>query len=254
MLLPKAKTVLSKSQIKLIQSLRQSKFRKKEQLAIAEGVKVVGELINSKFKIYSIFGVREYFENLESDIEDFNEITEVELKKISNLSTPNKVLALFEIPESKSFPIQDKLYLGLDAIRDPGNMGTIIRIADWYGVKNLLLFNDCVDIYAPKVVQSSMGSIFRINFYEAEINQTIDFKSILVTDVNQGENIRNYVPNTPSLLVIGNEANGVSPIWRNLENITEVHIPGGESTESLNAAVSTAICFDNLFRNLNNKL
>ena len=146
--------MVSKSQIKLITRLKQKKYRQQERLFVAEGIKTIEELLNSSLKLHHVFTTKPF--NFDAKSETI--ITEDELKKISFQITPNQALAIFEIPEAQ--PIQDnRLIIALDDVRDPGNLGTIIRLCDWFGIQDLVCSESTVDCYNPKVIQSTMGSI-----------------------------------------------------------------------------------------------
>ncbi|WP_455169333.1 TrmH family RNA methyltransferase, partial [Aegicerativicinus sediminis] len=148
--------MLSKSQQKLINSLQNKKYRKKNGLFVVEGVKGVSEFLNSKYILHELFSTEDLFSL------PFVDITETDLNKISFLQSPNKVLGLFQIPEPKNI-LDLGLIVALDNVRDPGNLGTIIRLCDWFGVKQLICNEGTVDCYNPKVVQATMGSLTRVN-------------------------------------------------------------------------------------------
>ena len=153
---------ISKNQIKIITSLSQKKYRIQHQLFIAEGVKVVNELLNSSLELEAIFATDDF--KCDNFLDKKTTISESELQKISQLKTPNNVLALFKIPPKKSFK-KIGLTVVLDAINDPGNLGTIIRLCDWFGVTQLVCSEDTVDCFNSKVVQASMGSLSRIDIH-----------------------------------------------------------------------------------------
>ena len=148
---------LSNNHYKLITSLKQKKYRQKHKLFIVEGIKVVDEFLNSSYELELLFATDNRF----SHVETFIEISERELKKISSLKTPNIVLALFKVPENK-LKTPTGLVVALDGVNNPGNLGTIIRLCDWFGVEQLICSNDTVDCYNSKVVQASMGSLPRV--------------------------------------------------------------------------------------------
>ena len=152
--------MVSKNQIKLITSLQQKKYRKQEQLFFAEGVKVVQELLHSNFELQDLFTTKQDFLTVPKN--KVHAISEAELKKISVLTTPNTCLAVFKIPKAKEM-VEKGLIVALDDVRDPGNLGTIIRLCDWFGIETLFCSEESVDIYNPKVVQATMGSISRVN-------------------------------------------------------------------------------------------
>ena len=232
---------LSKNHIKLITSLQQKKYRQKHKLFIAEGVKVVDELLSSDFEYEKIFAVDNFQIDVESD--KLVTISETELKKISQLKTPNKVLGLFKIPDQDVKKNQG-LILALDEINDPGNLGTIIRLCDWFGVSKLVCSKNTVDCYNQKVVQASMGSLTRLNIVYTELIPFLESTNLpsYIADMD-GENVYKSSLPTEAILIMGNEANGISKEIRDVVN-AKISIPRfGElqETESLNVATATAI-------------
>jgi len=232
--------MLSKSQIKLINSLSQKKFRQKNALFVAEGIKVVKELLNSNFELECLFSETDLFftEKNKMQLLEANE-----LKKISNLSTPQTALGVFKIPQKKQ-EINTDFIVALDGVRDPGNLGTIIRLCDWFGVKQLLCSIDTVDCYNPKVVQASMGSITRVEvIYEDLVEEIPKLNLPVYATFLNGENVYNTNLGKKGILVLGNEANGVSRKIEQLSN-QQLSIPqfgDAKNTESLNVATATAI-------------
>ena len=233
--------MVSKNQIKLITSLQQKKFRQLHKLFIAEGVKVIQELLDSNFVLEHLYVTESIFESLNNEFKTV--ITESELKKISCLSTPNNCLALFAIPETER-PISSGLIVALDAVRDPGNLGTIIRLCDWFGVDQLWCNEQTVDLYNPKVVQATMGSLARVKVHYLDLEKEIQKANLPVFGTfMDGENI--YQSNLPSegILILGNEANGISTGIEKLVT-SRLAIPrfgNLQKTESLNVATATAI-------------
>tara|TARA_B100000795_G_C22724756_1_gene408973 strand:+ start:415 stop:1134 length:720 start_codon:yes stop_codon:yes gene_type:complete len=230
---------LSKNHLKLITSLSQKKYRLKHKLFIVEGVKVVKEFLNSPYELEVLFST----ENSFSQIKTYIEISDQELKKISSLKTPNKVLALFKIPLQKTLK-PSGLVVALDSINDPGNMGTIIRLCDWFGVKQLICSTETVDCYNAKVVQSSMGSLARTAIFYINLKEYLKETSlpIFIADMN-GQNIHQTKFPSSAVLVMGNEANGISDSIRKTVS-TKISIPrfgNSQQTESLNVATATAI-------------
>ena len=150
--------MISKNQIKFVRQLEQKKYRKKEGLFVAEGPKVVGDLLRAGFKAHTIFATSEW----ESQGQTFQEVSDEELRRVSFLQHPQRVLALFFIP-TESIPSVSSLSLALDDVQDPGNLGTIIRIADWFGIDTIYCSENTADAWSPKVVQATMGSIARVN-------------------------------------------------------------------------------------------
>lgn len=229
--------MISKNQIKNITRLQQKKYRQQDGLFIAEGVKVINEFLNSTFKLVDLFTTETF------NVENETLVSEAELKKISALKTPNTALAVFEIP--KLSLIENKgLIVALDAVRDPGNLGTIIRLCDWFGVKQLLCSKETVDCFNPKVVQATMGSLTRVNVFYIDLNHYLEeTKQHVFGAFMDGENV--YASNLPDqgILVLGNEANGIS---QNVEkNVSQrISIPRFgdlQETESLNVATAGAI-------------
>ncbi|GGF61173.1 TrmH family RNA methyltransferase [Wenyingzhuangia marina] len=244
---------ISKNQIKLITSLQQKKYRVKEGLFVAEGIKVVNEFLNSEIELQTLFCVDEVL----GDYKNYAcvSITENELKKISVLKSPNKVLGLFKIPSEKTS--QDNgLKVVLDTINDPGNLGTIIRLCDWFGVKELICSKDTVDCYNTKVVQSTMGSLTRVVVKYVDLIPYLKDtqQPVYITDM-EGENV--YAATLPEngIIIMGNEANGVSSEIKQLisRKLTIPRFGELQATESLNVATATAILL-NEFRRATGKL
>ncbi len=231
---------LSKNQLKLITSLQQKKYRTNYNLFIAEGTKVVGEFLNSNFELEQLFYVNKLgYEN----IEKATIISEAELKKISKLKTPNNVLGIFKIPLYESIK-KEGLIVALDEINDPGNLGTIIRLCDWFGVNQLICSTNTVDCYNSKVVQASMGSLTRVSIIYTDLEIYLQNMELpKYASLMEGENVyKNTLPKN-AILVIGNEANGISnSILKLLTNTISIPRFGElQQTESLNVATATAI-------------
>ena len=233
--------MVSKNQIKLITSLQQKKYRKQEQLFFAEGVKVVQELLHSNFELQDLFTTKQDFLTVPKN--KVHAISEAELKKISALSTPNTCLAVFKIPKAKEM-VDKGLIVALDDVRDPGNLGTIIRLCDWFGIETLFCSEESVDIYNPKVVQATMGSISRVNVVygnlETFLSQT---KLPIFGTFMDGKNIYQEELPKEGIIIMGNEANGISTSVEKLvsERIAIPRFGNLQVTESLNVATATAI-------------
>ena len=231
---------------KLITSLSQKKYRQKHQLFIAEGVKVVRELLKSSFELEIIFSTDHEFSSLDC----FVQVSDQELKKISSLKTPNKVLALFKIPSQKKIN-SSGLIVALDTVNDPGNLGTIIRLCDWFGVEQLVCSKDTVDCYNSKVVQATMGSLTRVSISYLnlpEYLQTVSLQ-IFIADMD-GVNIHKAKLPASAVLVMGNEANGVSETLKQLVS-NKISIPrygNYNQVESLNVATATAVLLNEFRR------
>ena len=232
---------ISKNQLKLITSLSQKKYRQKHNLFIAEGVKVLNELLNSPFEIETLFCTDD-FETTISE-KKVVRISETELKKVSTLKSPNKALGIFKIPKEKALQNYG-LTIALDAINDPGNLGTIIRLCDWFGVAQIVCSKDTVDCYNQKVVQASMGSLTRVSIHYTDLENYITKSNLdtFIADMN-GQNVYKTKLPKEGILIMGNEANGVSEEIKSLLQY-KISIPRfGETqeTESLNVATATAI-------------
>ncbi|MFI2743277.1 TrmH family RNA methyltransferase [Zhouia sp. PK063] len=233
--------MVSKSELKLITSLQQKKYRNKYQLFVVEGIKGVQEILNSSFTLHKLFCTENHLFDVKP--EHFQLISEKDLQKMSSLSSPNKVLAVFKIPHEKNINLNG-LTIALDDVRDPGNLGTIIRLCDWFGIENLICSDATVDCYNPKVVQATMGSLTRVNIMYTHLVSFLQKQntSIFIADMN-GENVYHTALPQEAILVMGNEANGISDeIFKCATH--KISIPRfGEvqQTESLNVATATAI-------------
>ncbi|NNT70662.1 RNA methyltransferase [Flavobacterium sp. IMCC34852] len=241
--------MVSKNQIKLITSLQHKKYRNEHQLFIAEGVKVIQELLQSNIVLEHLFETESIFESVLPSQKTL--IKEVDMKRISVLTSPSSCLAIFKIPKAKI--IEDKgLIVVLDDIRDPGNLGTIIRLCDWFGVKQLVCSKETVDVYNPKVIQATMGSITRVNLVYLDIQDFIAQTSLPVFGTfMDGKNIYKEVLPTEGVLIFGNEANGISTsVEKIIKNRIAIPRFGDiQQTESLNVATATAICLSEFRRN-----
>lgn len=239
---------LSKNQFKLITSLRQKKYRLKHHLFIAEGTKVVDEFLNSNFEVDSLFCVDD---SSYSTIENRFLVSEAVLKKISTLKSPNNVLGIFKIPKVSNLK-NEGLILVLDGVNDPGNLGTIIRLCDWFGVDQLICSEDTVDCYNTKVVQATMGSLTRVSIVYANIETYLKSTELPVfATLMDGENVYNCKLPEQGVLVMGNEAKGIREHILELSN-NAISIPRFgdlKQTESLNVASATAIFLSEFKRN-----
>jgi TrmH family RNA methyltransferase len=250
--------MLSKTIVKYIQSLAHKKFRDEHGVFIAEGPKVINELLKANpFLLKMVCGLPGWINSNSIALKNISaeekiEISETDLEKISQLKTPNKVLAVF-YQKANRFSDDDTLYhenhfsLMLDDIQDPGNMGTIIRTADWFGIKNIICSNDCVDFYNPKVVQASMGSLSRVNVIYTELAKFIvENKDVPVYAATLcGKNISEYENLKKGIILFGNESKGVNENLLKLA-IDQITIPKYGEAESLNAAVACGIILSHL--------
>lgn len=239
--------MLSKNIVKYIQSLCHKKQRNEEGLFIAEGTKIVEELLNSNYEVQQIFATEDWVLNTTYDFTNTKEISEDELKKISSLQTPNNVLAIVKQKENYFPKPNNKLNLVLDTIQDPGNLGTIIRIADWFGIENIYCSGNTADLYNSKVIQSTMGSFARVNvWYGNLVNEVFEKYNLPVLGaVLDGKNLKTFNKINEGFLVIGNEGKGISK--HVLQYVTEpVTIEKKGNAESLNAAIATGILLSHL--------
>ena len=235
--------MISKNQIKYIRQLEQKKFRKRENCFVAEGPKVVGDLMK-RYQPKAIFATRAWLEGAGIGSQA-TEITDEELRRISFLQNPQQVLALFLIP-STIFYQPSTLSLALDSVQDPGNLGTIIRIADWFGIDTIYCSKDTADAYNPKVVQATMGSLAHVHIIYCDLLQLFDAlppSYPVYGTLLDGDDIYQQPLSQEGIIVMGNEGNGISEAVR--QRVTRrLLIPNfhqGESAESLNVAIATAI-------------
>ena len=238
--------MLSKNQIKSITRLKQKKYRLQDQLFVAEGKKTIQELLNSNIELHHL-----YTTTLEFDVSDVlqTKISDNELKKISFLTNSNSALAIFKIP--KALPITDGLIIALDNVSDPGNLGTIIRLCDWFGVTDLVCNLDTVDCYNPKVIQATMGSISRVNITYLNLKEYLIATKLNVFGAYMnGKTIYDLDLPESGIIILGNEANGIT---ENLEPFinNKIAIPRFgklKATESLNVANAAAILLNEFRR------
>ena len=229
--------MISKNQIKHVRQLAMKKYREQEGLFVAEGPKVVGDLLDAGFRPRQLFAL----DGWNSRGHAVQEVTEEELRRVSFLQHPQQVLGLFEMPSTSDLR-PSTLTLSLDGVQDPGNLGTIIRIADWFGIDTIYCSEDTVDAWNPKVVQATMGSIARVHMVYTDLREVILSAQVPVYGtLLDGENIYTSPLTTEGIIVMGNEGNGISPEIRQL--IThKLCIPKfREGAESLNVAIATAI-------------
>jgi RNA methyltransferase, TrmH family len=245
--------MLSVAEIRRVKSLSQKKFRRQFGLFTVEGDKIVKELISSGWEIEKIFATDDWHFLQSADAKKLNiqSVSPKELERISTLTTPNKVIALARIPERSisSLNTKNKLILALDNIQDPGNLGTIIRTADWFGVGEIVCSSDTAEVYNPKVIQATMGSFLRVKIYYtdlAEFLESIPDEIPVMGATLDGENINKKKLPVTGILLTGNESKGISE--KILKNITnKVYIPmfdennRSSAPESLNVAVATGI-------------
>ncbi|MVN22676.1 TrmH family RNA methyltransferase [Mucilaginibacter arboris] len=247
--------MVSKSQISFLKSLQQKKHRKEHGLFLVEGLKSVTDFLQSDFytikTVYHTPLSEPKMLKVSGNIK-FQEVSAAELEKISSLNTPQEVIAVVEVPglpELKTQQLAGKFTLLLDGVQDPGNLGTIIRTADWFGISNIICSEDTVDVYNPKVVQATMGSLSRIAVHYTNMLLLLAKNTLPVFGAMlNGENIYQTDFGTEGLIVLGNEGKGIRPEIQQLvqKNIT---IPQSGKAESLNVAIAAAIFCNEISRN-----
>lgn len=238
--------MLSKKEIKDIQSLGSKKFRDEAQLFVAEGPKIVSELIGLvPQNIQKVYALEDWAAQ-NKHIPQLQVVSEAELEKISGLQTPNQVVALLQQFRWPKPNVSNSFCLYLDAIQDPGNMGTIIRIADWFGVSQIVCGTGCADVYNSKVVQSTMASIARVPvWYDEEGAWLASQKAPIYAATLNGKTLSDYDKIKEGILIIGNESKGISPQIMAMAT-HGITIPKKGAAESLNAAVATGIILSHL--------
>jgi len=241
--------MFNKTHTKYIQSLHHKKFRDENSVFIAEGPKVVLELLDSReFICEQLFATDDWFRNNEKLLQKYSGMEQLvvkdfELEKISLLTTPNNVLAVFKKKAPAALHnFKGKITLVLDTIQDPGNLGTIIRTADWFGIENIVCSPACADMYSPKVVQSTMGSLARVNIFYTQLEEWLQQNSGIkkYAAALHGKNINSLKATKEAIIIIGNEGKGVSDAVMQLVD-EKITIPKIGEAESLNAAVATGI-------------
>lgn len=245
--------MLTNNKIKLIKSLDRKKSRTESGCFVVEGEKMVRELLQSRFETIEVFAVQSYIDELPAALKrnaEFTAVGEHDLERISFLKTPNKAVALAKLPDNEQIATPDLngLNIALDNIQDPGNLGTIVRTAAWFGIKNVFCSSDTVDVYNPKVVQSTMGAIFKVNVVYcdlAELAATARKTNVQLFGTRlDGENL--YATNLPknAIVVMGNESKGLSAeISALMDSNLKIpsYAPPTADMESLNVSVATAI-------------
>jgi len=233
--------MLSKNQVKLIQKLHHKKYRNELNLFIVEGKKSINEFLQAGYTPQLLIATEAFTTNVPQHL--ITPVSKDELRKVSTLQNPDEGLAVFEQPKHKGI-LQEGVIVALDNVQDPGNLGTIIRLCDWFGVETLLCNTQTVDCYNPKVVQASMGSLTRVAVHYLDLAAFLTTTALPVYTMDlEGENL--YIATFPKdcILILGNEANGISSEVRALSNevITIPRFSKHQRTESLNVAMAGAI-------------
>ena len=236
--------MLSNADKKTIRSLKQKKCRDREGLFVVEGLKMVQEALNSTCK------VRALYVQSEGLFSGATSITKQQMSEISHFDTPSPALAVVEkekkdLLQTIALVSQSTLYLGLDSIRDPGNLGTIMRIADWFGISAIFASADTVDCYNPKVIQASMGAIFRVPLFYVDLSEVIDLLSVPVWGTAlSGVSLYEANLSSNGVVIIGNESNGISQrLQKKIDRMLMIpsYHNNADTSESLNAAMATAV-------------
>ena len=237
--------MLTKNTIKQIASLRQQKFRKELGLFVVEGRKMVDELLHSHFETVNLFATEAFLNDHPAFVEA-EIVSEMQMEQMSGQDTPPGILAVVRIPEQKEIKTSSRFVLALDGIANPGNMGTLLRTAEWFGITDVVCSPDCVELWNPKTVQATMGSLFRIHVGKADLPTFLHEASgngkAIYGALLEGENLFEMREKAEGVIVIGSESHGIRA--EVLPCITRpITIPrvGGSLTESLNAAVAGGI-------------
>ncbi|RIW12392.1 RNA methyltransferase [Algoriphagus lacus] len=245
--------MLSKNTVKFIKSLHQKKYRSESGKFFVEGEKSVLEVLQSDFSV-EVLLVTESFEQkhlrvLNSFRGELIRVTQNQLEQVGQFQSNDSALAVVQMKSNSAFfPEKEDLILALDDVRDPGNLGTIIRVADWYGIEKMVFSPQTAEFYNPKVIQSTMGSFTRIQFFYEDLAQVVDrWKLPVYGAFLDGENVHQLQKPAPGILLMGNESKGISPEME--KKVTKkITIPGFGHAESLNVAIATAILCDNFKR------
>ena len=233
--------MLSKNQVKLIQKLHHKKYRNELSLFIVEGKKSINEFLQAGYTPQLLIATEAFTASVPQHL--ITPVSKDELRKVSTLQNPDEGLAVFEQPKHKGI-LQEGVIVALDNVQDPGNLGTIIRLCDWFGVETLLCNTQTVDCYNPKVVQASMGSLTRVAVHYLDLAAFLPTADLPVYTMDlEGENLYTATFPKDCILILGNEANGISAEVRALSNevITIPRFSQHQRTESLNVAMAGAI-------------
>ena len=245
--------MITKNTIKTVASLRQQKFRKELGLFVVEGRKMTEELLQSDFKVESLFATERFLADCPTPFPQAEIVNEVQMSQMSGQDTPPGILAVVKIPKQRQLDKNPRLILALDGIANPGNMGTIIRTAEWFGIRDIVCSHDCVEIWNPKVIQATMGSIFRINILETELptflsNQIHKGKAVFGALLD-GQNLFEMESPKEGIIVIGSESHGIrSEVLPHITHAVTIPRKNNSATESLNASVAAAIIMAEMTR------
>ena len=237
--------MITKNTIKQIASLRQQKFRKELGCFVVEGRKMTEELLRSDFETMGLYATEAFLSD-HPDFVDAEIVTEVQMQQMSGQDTPPGILAVVRIPQQGEIKTSSRLVLALDGIANPGNMGTLIRTAEWFGIRDVVCSADCVELWNPKTVQATMGSLFRVKVWATDLaaylqQAKVDGKAVYGA-LLEGENLFQMQTKPDGVLVIGSESHGVrADVLPCITHPVTIPRAGGSLTESLNAAVAGGI-------------
>lgn len=240
---------ITKREVTILKSLHTKEGRKDHQQFIVEGEKMLDELLKSRLVPEIVYSTDQFQGKFPKKVKVCS-VSESELKRISHLSTPNKVIAVVKIPSSE-INFKSGMVLYCCGINDPGNAGTLLRIADWFGLNGVVFTKGSVDVFSPKTVQASMGSVFRVNVqYDDQYNLLEKLKSnhfsLYAADMN-GDNFEKIKFNSNAVLILGSESHGLPKEISKFE-IQKITIPGAGNAESLNVAVACGIIANQMFK------
>ena len=248
--------MITKNDIKIIQSLKQTKFRKENKMFVVEGNKLVSELLTSDFKVENILVTEtwlEKFPEMAANLNSYEIVNTKQMEQMSSMVTPPGIIATAHTPSYNIMPedAENEFILALDGINDPGNLGTMIRTADWFGINKIVCSQDCADAWQAKTIQSTMGSIFRIQIMETDLRELVSKVNVPIYGaLMEGENIfTKKIEKKNGIIIIGSESHGIRKDVLPLVT-SPIHIPRGKGsqTESLNASVAAAIIMAEICR------
>ena len=237
--------MLTKNTIKQIASLKQQKFRKELGLFVVEGRKMTEELLHSDFEIVGVYATEAFLTDYPA-FAQAETVTEVQMQQMSGQDTPPGILSVVKIPQQGEIKTTSRLILALDGIANPGNMGTLIRTAEWFGIHDIVCSKDCVELWNPKVVQATMGSLFRVKVWESDLaiylHHAKDEGKSIYGALLEGENLFQMQAKPEGILVIGSESHGIrADVLPCITHPVTIPRVDDSMTESLNAAVAGAI-------------
>ena len=237
--------MLTKNTIKQIASLRQQKFRNELGLFVVEGRKMVEELLHSDFEIVGLYASEAFLAEYPS-FSKAETVSDMQMEQMSGLDTPPGILAVVKIPQQGEIKTTSQLVLALDGIANPGNMGTLIRTAEWFGIHDVVCSMDCVELWNPKTVQATMGSLFRVKVWKTNLADYLHLaqneNKAIYGALLEGENLFQMGTRPEGILVIGSESHGIrADVLLCITHPVTIPRVGGSATESLNAAVAGAI-------------